>query len=569
MEIKRKPERSGSVRQGKSHAEAILDLASSATTTAEQLAEITHYSFEINRLLASHPNASPEILRKITAHWSDEIIEATDIPDIFTYRIRDELIAMIHSSAIDSPETKAPKTSEFGKVIAKRLDTSLAVAVSALDALFRIVSTSLHGSKRRPRSTKRILRRTVDYFSVDDEARRDSVDECCRIAVQNPNISIDLLIKIGNRFPLEMLQNPALGEFLGERPQLFDETPNILLTPECPQAHVQSVIEMANRYQLLPLFGHPQLHPDIQGILDTDRFYQHDLNKLKQLADLQVDEQVRRYIEIYSDTSLPFCVPNFFPFDPKNPLHRIDDQVFCGFPFTSAKWPWPKDGCGDYMQPIAQVDLSRAGKLLECDLGNGLFQFWGGINSTIKCELITRIVPVVDLNDPLDTFYPEKAPWLVVETDSCSEWMSFDGCVHSAFNRSDLPGFGPTCCRVFWVKAGRMFYPDFYTRFTHPRSCDEDAVDEEMDESLAMDLDDQVSALGIPRGNFISDALGRKTPLWLGGYPSSIGNYWGCTSHRSFIFHHEEYGCLITCGAMFDQQNPGIVNFSTKWTCEK
>jgi len=288
--------------------------------------------------------------------------------------------------------------------------------------------------------------------------------------------------------------------------------------------------------------------------LNPDACYHQDIETLLQFANSLEDDNLKIAVKTYADQSRPYCIPKFMPFDRGNPQHRFDDQIFCGFPFTSAKWPWPKEKSGAYMQPIAQINLKNAGKLLECDLGDGLLQVWGEVSGNGNMD--TRVIRADDLNEPMDNFYPETAPWL-------DQNLSFEGCVVKPMEleEENVKPFCPECCRVEWMRSGRMFYGtvsmcileqahDLYERIEN------DGLNNELES-----LDDLPERLAIPGSNNLEGVFGVKPLVHLGGYQEDYGNVWesyGDPRHLLFYFPQNGWECI---GVTFEYQIDKEIEF--------
>lgn len=397
---------------------------------------------------------------------------------------------------------------------------------------------------------------------LDDICRFSQYDsECMRNLIKNPNVPIDALIFLGHQFPSDIMRNPALNRFLIEKPGLFDEIPELLETSDCPIDLIRSIVNEGTRQQRVSLLLNPDLPDEFKKGLSPEVLHEESLRILKQFADEQTDDNAKTYIEIYARTSRPYCMPRFLPFDRSNPEHRIQDQVLCGFPYTSAKWPWPiTEKLGDHMHPIAQLDLKNAGEKLGEKLGSGLLQIWGGIN--LSGKLIQRIIPESDLNDPMDSFYPEKVPWLVKDGSN----MAFEGCAVSYLERGNHFPFDVDCCRVEWVPMGRMFYPDFSKRISHP--LDHDLFDEDVETSdyeVLEALSEKLDELEVPTA---INCQARNGLFRLGGYSDGLGNTWHSSSGHMLLFHTIDYGVKITVAVTFKKSRKTKCKFEIYWNCD-
>jgi hypothetical protein len=138
--------------------------------------------------------------------------------------------------------------------------------------------------------------------------------------------------------------------------------------------------------------------------------------------------EVKEALQIYSKEGRPFALPSFKVQERSSIKQRTAD-LLGGFPFTSDAYPWPVGGKdGLHMQPIIQINLEKAGQLLNFNFGEGLLQLWGVVGKDDKSfdiiELAfdsdktkgvhARIIPIQEsINKPCD-FYPDFSPWLKV-----------------------------------------------------------------------------------------------------------------------------------------------------------
>lgn len=214
------------------------------------------------------------------------------------------------------------------------------------------------------------------------------------------------------------------------------------------------------------------------------------------------DPAENQFLEAYKHSALDFAMPKFLPFDPGDSSQRFADQIIKAFPFTSESWPWPANASGGYLQPLVQLSLERASKALRVNLGDGLLQIW-----IDKFEPIIRLIPSDALDEPLDNFYPDDAPWLINEEedeDKCLERVIWQF-------KQDLPS--PI---VKWMPAGEMF--------PKPSLIYCDWVEEtlKLSNKSQKKLFEAIEALPIPID--LSDYFEKRVLIWLGGYPSSYTN---------------------------------------------
>ena len=396
-----------------------------------------------------------------------------------------------------------------------------------------------------------------DIACFRDSATSERDAESRRLVVRHPRVSVNRLIELGHEYPSDFLKNPALERFLNGNPDLFDEVQEVLEVPECPIDLINRIAVGGSLLQRASLLLNPTLHESIKELISPDRLHSEALSMLEELAEQQGDNVIKRCIQLYADTSRPYCLPRYLPFDRNDPEHRVQDQVLCGFPFTSAKWPWPAEKCGEHMHPIAQINLKYAGKHIGEDIGSGLLQIWGGINySSGRNALTHRVIPEQDLTDTLDQFYPENPPWLAREDGD----LSFNGCVNAQFFLSDYWPFDADRCRVEWVPVGRMFYPEVFMRVSCPVDGDHVGSEfESIDCSPLEELAESLTELQIPRGFRLRS---RETLFHLGGYSDGGGNDWHCFGKGKLLLYHSiDSGIKITIGVTFSRGESGEVTF--------
>jgi len=145
----------------------------------------------------------------------------------------------------------------------------------------------------------------------------------------------------------------------------------------------------------------------------------------KLLADVEY-ASVKEGLLKFSEEGRPFALPRFKPQD-RSSINQRSADLLGGFPFTNESYPWPTGGVdGLHMQPIIQINLENASKLLGFDYGKGLLQVWGivgaransfdvvelGFSSDFNKGVLTRIIPMEQTLGAPSNFFPEFAPWL-------------------------------------------------------------------------------------------------------------------------------------------------------------
>ena len=414
-----------------------------------------------------------------------------------------------------------------------------------------------------PNATAAILSDVIEYRDSELDCRDDQTQ---RIAIRHPNISKHDVLRLAGKFPEDLFMNPSIELIVSEQPNLFEDNYSLLQARGCPLDVMRRIADEGTRAEQASIARNPSLPLDLQHRLTPDYFFQRDLEVLKKIASQQEEDVIRDCINMYAEASRPFCVPQFLPFDRTNSDHRLADQVFCGFPFTSAEFPWPVEKLGNHMQPITQINLAKAASLLGVKLGSGLMQVWGGIESSAKVELQTRVIPESALTQDLDWFYPQRTPWL-------DEGYDFEGCAHSCIDQSDFPSFSVGSCRIDWRLVGRMFYPSIYTRVFDPHA--DDRLDHGFyDRKFYFDaelegLEEELDTACISRHSSFKEAWGEKPLVFLGGYPQALGNAWAAYPGNMFFYHSLDYAVMMTVGVTYKVDPGGKTCFDVNWTCDK
>jgi len=144
----------------------------------------------------------------------------------------------------------------------------------------------------------------------------------------------------------------------------------------------------------------------------------------KALLNVEYSE-VKEALQIFASEGRPFALPSFKSQDRSSAKQRTAD-LLGGFPYTNDVYPWPVGGPDDlHMQPVIQVNLEEAGKLLNFDFGKGLLQVWSVVGkdaksfNTVEMALdadkskgvILRVIPVEEISKPPSDFLPDFTPW--------------------------------------------------------------------------------------------------------------------------------------------------------------
>jgi len=155
-------------------------------------------------------------------------------------------------------------------------------------------------------------------------------------------------------------------------------------------------------------------HPDVQIQVAIDEMH----SRLEKIRLESGNPYVDLILERYAAGARAFCPGAFFAQDLNNRQNRLRDLIG-GWPYTSDSHPWPKmDEDGLFMQPLIQIELTRAGNLLGINLGGGLLQVWGAafrdfgeVLKRFKGPFLTRIIPMDDLSTPPSDFVPDIFSW--------------------------------------------------------------------------------------------------------------------------------------------------------------
>jgi predicted DNA-binding WGR domain protein len=346
-------------------------------------------------------------------------------------------------------------------------------------------------------ATAGMLRQIAEHW--DDELNgRD--EEAQRLIAQHPKTPVDLLTRLGHAFPSELLRNPALKALLLKKPTFLDQFSGLVRLPDCPESYLRAIATGEADLSKLDMLRNPNLPADLRTKLTPDYFNRRALDKLQAFAAEQKDVDGRNYVEAYARHSQSYCIPSFVPLDRSNRHHRLDDQAMRGFPFTSANWPWPLTDAGQPMQPLAQIDLEKAGILLGTELGRGLLQVWAMDTN----EPLLRTIPPSALEDDLDTYYPNEAFWNV----ECGDTSEYVGLFYLYLSQMPHP-------RIEWIRAGQMFPRPLQAMWNW---CEENTNFRERKQEQ---LSERIEDLGIPMME-----RGDSATRWvhLGGYPGGHGN---------------------------------------------
>lgn len=371
--------------------------------------------------------------------------------------------------------------------------------------------------------------------------------------VAHPNVSPDTFAELATYYPSAAVQNPSLVGMFKKDASLLERCEHLLELPACPAKLLDKAFASGSYPAKLRTLQNPNLSAQLRSRLAPELLDAEAKAALGKFEAKQKDELSKGYVQTYIQQArpLPYAVPVYLPFDASDPAHRLADQVICGFPYTCAAWPWPQDFNGGHMQPIAQLDLTRAGEALGENLGKGLLQVWFSVDPTSankgSWRPLLRVIPREALTEPMDSFYPADAPW-----DPARESDEWGGCIFS-HSRKTVPS-----ARVQWAALGRM-YPRPY--WVMNEWCDNTP---KMTESKAEKLEKKIEALDIP--SMDSAYLDPKSKaIHLGGYVAGYGNEadlvsWADNSRRLLFYVSEEEG-IFAMAVTFDRDESGQVTF--------
>lgn len=261
----------------------------------------------------------------------------------------------------------------------------------------------------------------------DLHARVTSLDESIRVStLAEPGLDVDEKRELIYGLTLAGISDSRLFEFLEADPDSCDAiNPDVLVDPACPDRIKVFVLKNSKSNEIrVRLVTAPGLSKAIESAFDPEARDRETETVIRETySDEAQEDEDKAFIEKYIETRLPFFVPRFEAQDVANPAHRLATLVG-GFPFTSEKFPWPRDAAGRHKQPIVQLDLTQAGKVLQVDLGRGLLQVWanqieggwpfgkGWPWNKDDANFEVRVIPESSLGDPLDQDDPKDAPWL-------------------------------------------------------------------------------------------------------------------------------------------------------------
>lgn len=143
--------------------------------------------------------------------------------------------------------------------------------------------------------------------------------------------------------------------------------------------------------------------------LTPEQLHEQALLLMAKFAASKNSSFLTKLIDCFSKTTRIFSCPTMSRQESNSLSHRVDDLVG-GIPFTSSSYPWPLTSSNDLpMQPIVQLNLGSAGKILGAEIGSELLQVWGPVATDYRdlsfdsSAFLLRLIPQSALAEiPLD-----------------------------------------------------------------------------------------------------------------------------------------------------------------------
>lgn len=176
---------------------------------------------------------------------------------------------------------------------------------------------------------------------------------------------------------------------------------------------------------------------------------------MKEIAEQSASPFIIKLVEKFTHATRTFSLPSYSAQDATNPEDRRSD-LLGGAQFTSDEYPWPQMAdSGLYMQPILQLNMTTAGKILGMDLGTDTLQVWGPVAvdvydlSTDIEDFCIRVIPEQSIAKAPSDFLPDWKVGLDVSKD-----VSNTVCFHLMFDDSDERS---SQSKVTWGQPLQMF----------------------------------------------------------------------------------------------------------------
>lgn len=263
-------------------------------------------------------------------------------------------------------------------------------------------------------------------MSLDFQLTLDNPDEGARIAaLVQPEFDADQKFEIIAGLSATGLSDPRFLDFMESNPGASDAiNPDALLDPACPEQLVSMFLKYSRSSEnLIQVLASPRFKKSLEVAFDPEARETEAEATLRAEFETQAGEpEDRELFDKFLKSKLPAFIPRFEPQDSADLSHRVATLIG-GVPFTSSKHPWPRCAANIPKQPIIQVNLAEAGRLLGVDLGKGLVQVWanqidggwptsGGWPFNEDDENFElRLIPVASLLDVPANDQPSVAPW--------------------------------------------------------------------------------------------------------------------------------------------------------------
>jgi len=263
--------------------------------------------------------------------------------------------------------------------------------------------------------------------------------------------------------------------------------------------------------------------------------YQKDLAVLQALLSGPSADQVKSEILQYFKLARPYFLPKRCAQDITLHADRISDLIG-GIPYTSEKNAWPTDPkTNEHLQPIFQLRLEKAGRLLSRNFGKGLLQVFGYSTEAYgHLRFWHRVIRTEDLSDSACRSSP----------DVIARSIDFD------VTTQEKP-------KILWRSAGHMLMGNFsYVDLNLEGSLVFDNNDSSGDEDSTEES--PVRVIELNESYEIFDCV-RSTPYfgtYLGGYGGDNG--YGCLGNFLNV-NPAEASLLIRTGSDEDDAHVGVI----------
>lgn len=264
-------------------------------------------------------------------------------------------------------------------------------------------------------------------MTPDLKARIASPDESVRLStLGETELEMEDKRCLISGLTLASMSDSRLTEFLESNPLVCDDiNPDVLTDPACPDWLKAFVLRNSNYEEnLIRVLGTSGISKVVEDAFDREHREREAVSVFKEIfSDQAHEEGDKEFLKKYLATKLPYFIPRFEPQNIASSGNRRGDLVG-GVPYTSAKYSWPKCPRGLHKQPIVQIDLANAGRLLKVEFGGGLLQVWanqieggwpwgrGWPSNKDDENFEIRVIPESSLREPPDENHLEDPPWL-------------------------------------------------------------------------------------------------------------------------------------------------------------